>query len=183
MSKKVAFLFPGQGAQYIGMGKDFYEQFPVAKRVFEEADAILGRSLSSLIFTGDKEELLQTKNSQPAIYVTSFAMHQVLQSACPDLIPYACAGLSLGEYTALAASGKISFAEGLQLVAKRAMLMQEACSITPGSLRVVLGMEEEAVRLALASCQGDSYACIANLNCPGQIVIAGTIKGLDLATE
>lgn len=181
--EKIAFLFPGQGAQYVGMGKDFYENFPVAKRVFEEADDFLGFSFSRLIFEGPKEELTKTQNSQPAIYVVSWAIHQVARENYPDLKPYVCAGLSLGEYTALAATGKISFAEGLGLVQKRALLMQEACEIAPGSLRVVLGMDIETVQAVLADLPSGVYACIANLNCPGQIVIAGTVEGLDLAAE
>ncbi|MBM3198606.1 MAG: ACP S-malonyltransferase [Chlamydiae bacterium] len=177
--KKIALLFPGQGAQYVGMGKDLYEAYPVAKQIFQEADELLGRGLSSCMFMGNPEDLAQTKNSQPAIYVMSFALWRVLQQRCPRLMPSICAGLSLGEYTALAAAGKISFLEGLQLVAKRAELMQEACEKTPGSLRVVLGLDEEAVATAIASCP--HYVCIANLNCPGQVVIAGSIEGLDAA--
>ena len=179
---KIAFLFPGQGAQYVGMGKDFYEQYATAKQVFEEADDFLGRSLSQLVFTGSKEELSQTKNSQPAIYVVSWAIHQVLRQRYPSLIPAVCAGLSLGEYTALAATGKISFQEGLQLVSKRASFMQEACEIAPGSLRVVLGLEEEAVEQVLLACKDEGYTCVANLNCPGQVVIAGTVDGLEKAS-
>ncbi len=179
----MAFLFPGQGAQYVGMGKDFYENFAIAKQVFETSDDLLGWSFSRLIFEGPKEDLTQTKNSQLAIYIVSWAIHQVLRQEYPDLIPYVCAGLSLGEYTALAATGKISFTEGLRLVDQRAKLMQEACEISPGSLRVVLGMEPEEIQSVLNILPPEAYACIANVNCPGQVVIAGTVYGLDLASE
>ena len=178
---KVAFLFPGQGSQYVGMGLDFYEKFPVAKKIFDQADEILGRPFSKIIFEGPKEELTQTKNSQPAIYIVSWVIYQVLSQVCPLVVPFLSAGLSLGEYTALAASGKISFEEGLRLVAKRAELMQEACVISPGSMQVVLGMEEQAIQTVLSSLTGN-VASIANINCPGQVVIAGTHEGLEIAS-
>lgn len=181
MYKKIAFLFPGQGAQYVGMGKDIYDRYEVAKRVFAQADAYMGYSLSQLIFSGDEQELSQTKNSQPAIYVVSWALLEVLKEQFPELKPSVCAGLSLGEYTALAASGKIDFLDGLRLVVQRARLMQEACEKEPGSLRVVLGLQEEKIVEVLKDCP--EYACVANLNCPGQVVIAGTLKGLNLAEE
>ncbi|MES2199704.1 MAG: ACP S-malonyltransferase [Chlamydiota bacterium] len=178
---KICFLFPGQGSQYVGMGKDFYEKFEVAQKVFDKADEVLGKSFSQLLFEGPMEELTLTKNSQPAIYVMSFAIYQVFSELYPNVTPYACAGLSLGEYTALAASGRISFEEGLRLVAKRASLMQEACEISSGSMRVVLGSEESFVASVLSSLQGKDV-CIANINCPGQIVIAGTKVGLEEAS-
>ena len=182
MSKpKVAFLFPGQGSQYVGMGYDFYEKFPSAKEIFAKADEILECSFSKLIFEGPKEELTQTKNSQPAIYIVSWVIYQVLSQVCPSLTPYLCAGLSLGEYTALAATGRVSFEEGLRLVAKRAALMQEACVLSPGSMQVVLGMEESAIEAVLSKLPSVA-ASIANLNCPGQVVIAGTHEGLEVAS-
>lgn len=179
MSHKVCFIFPGQGSQYVGMGKDFYENFEVARKIFAKADEVLGDGFSRLLFEGPMEELTLTKNSQPAIYVMSFAIYQVFSQMYPNVTPYACAGLSLGEYTALAASGRISFEEGLRLVAKRASLMQEACEVSSGSMRVVLGLEESLIAAALAS-QKD--VCIANVNCPGQVVIAGTKSGLEEAS-
>ena len=178
--KKIAFLFPGQGAQYVGMGKDFYEQFASAREVFEEADEILKRPFSKLIFEGPQEELTQTKNSQLAIYIVSLAIHRVLKEKFPALVPNVCAGLSLGEYSALVASGKLDFQAGLLLVEKRALFMQEACLTHPGSMRVVLGSEVELVEKTLKELGKEAW--IANLNCPGQVVIAGTLDGLELAS-
>ncbi len=178
MKKKIAFLFPGQGAQYVGMGKDFYDNFAAARAVFEEADELLSSNFSRLIFEGPQEELTLTKNSQLAIYIVSIALLRTLNKECPEIEPTVCAGLSLGEYTALTAADKISFKEGLFLVQARGAYMQEACEKSPGSLRVVLGMEPEAVEKALASSKD---VWIANLNCPGQVVIAGTHTGLDAA--
>jgi [acyl-carrier-protein] S-malonyltransferase len=179
-NKKVAFLFPGQGAQYIGMGKDFYDQYSEAKQVFEKADEVLKRPFSKLIFEGEKEELTQTKNSQLAIFIVSIAIYKVISKKIPELTPSVCAGLSLGEYTALVASGKLSFEEGLELVEKRATFMQEACISNPGSLRVVLGLDPEVIQKALLDLNESAW--IANLNCPGQVVIAGTIEGLEKAS-
>lgn len=183
MKNKIAFIFPGQGAQYVTMGKDFYDKYPIAKDIFDKADAILNRPFSQLIFSGAKEELTQTKNSQLAIYIVSYAIYSVFASEYPDLKPSACAGLSLGEYTALAVTGRISFEEGLFLVDKRATLMQEACIFSPGSMRVVLGLEEESVNKALSTIAGNETLCVANLNCPGQVVIAGTHKELEMAAS
>ncbi len=177
---KIAFLFPGQGAQYIGMGKDFYDQFPSAREIFEKADEVLKRPFSALIFEGTSEELTQTKNSQLAIFIVSLAIHKVFTKQFPDLIPSVCAGLSLGEYTALVAAGKISFEEGLVLVEKRAAFMQEACISNPGSMRVVLGMDPELIAQVLKDLNENAW--IANLNCPGQVVIAGTVEGLEKAS-
>ncbi len=179
MSRKICFIFPGQGSQYVGMGKDFYENFEAARKIFAKADEILGEGFSGLLFEGPIEELTLTKNSQPAIYVMSFAIYQVFSEMYPNVIPYACGGLSLGEYTALAVSGRISFEEGLRLVAKRASLMQEACEMSSGSMRVVLGLEESLIAAVLSS---EKEVCIANVNCPGQVVIAGTKSGLEEAS-
>lgn len=183
MSNKVAFVFPGQGAQYVGMGKDFYDQYPIARAVFEEADEKLGRKFSDLIFFGPQEELTLTKNSQLAIYIVSYAIYKVMEQEIPDLKPAVCAGLSLGEYTALTAAGKISFSDGLLLVQQRAKLMNDACVTHPGSMSVVLGMEPEMVEETLKQMPSDLLAKVANLNCPGQVVIAGTRAGLDSAAE
>ncbi len=180
MSKKIAFLFPGQGAQYVGMGKDFYEQFPAARAVFEEADDLLECSFSRLIFEGPANELMLTKNSQLAIFITSIAILRAFQQEFPEITPIFCAGLSLGEYSALTAASKITFADCLSLVRARGLFMDEACVSSPGTMRVVLGMEVDAVRKALASVK---EAWIANLNCPGQVVIAGTIGGIETATQ
>lgn len=168
MNKKLAFIFPGQGAQYPGMGKDFYDSFAIVRETFEEADEILGQNFSKLILEGPAEELMKTKNSQLAIFIVSAAIFRCIQQQMPDLRPTVCAGLSLGEYTALFASGKLSFAEALNLVRLRAQYMNDACEKTSGTMRVVLGLDEEGVAKALPE-----GVWIANLNCPGQVVIAG----------
>ncbi|MBI2743093.1 MAG: ACP S-malonyltransferase [Chlamydiales bacterium] len=183
MSRRFAYLFPGQGAQYVGMGKDFYDQFPIARQTFEEADDLLGQTFSKLIFEGPGEELTLTKNSQLAIYIVSIAIWRTFQQQCPDVHPTLCAGLSLGEYTALTAAGKVSFADCLQLVKARGLYMHEACLSSPGTMRVVLGLEVEAVEKALAELGSDSKVWIANLNCPGQVVIAGDLAHMDKAAE
>jgi len=176
--KRCIFLFPGQGAQYVGMGKDFYDTYSAAKRVFNDAEAILGYSLSKIIFEGPAEKLMETKYSQVGIFVVSMALHAVLKEKCPFLIPSACAGLSLGEYSALCASCKIDFKSCLELVKLRGEAMQEACEKHPGSLRVVLGLDSEEVKEAVRGLQ---EVWIANLNCPNQVVIAGTYEGLNEA--
>ncbi len=183
MNKKFAFLFPGQGAQYPGMGKDFYDQFPIAKEVFEEADQVLNRHFSKLIFEGSSDELTLTKNSQIAIYITSMALLRVVEQQFPDLLPAVCAGLSLGEYTALTAAGKISFADCLDLVRVRAEAMHQACLEVKGSMQVVLGMTEETVETGIREINPPHPVWIANLNCPGQIVIAGSLEALALAGD
>jgi [acyl-carrier-protein] S-malonyltransferase len=179
MAHKIAFIFPGQGAQYVGMGKDFYEQFPSSREIFEKADHALQRPFSDLIFRGNSQELTQTKNSQLAIFIVSLAVHAALRCTFPEIVPDVCAGLSLGEYTALVASGKLSFEDGLSLVEKRAAFMQQACEAIPGSMNVVLGMEPDSIRTVLEGLSIQAW--IANLNCPGQVVIAGTLEGLEKA--
>lgn len=173
---KVAFLFPGQGAQFIGMGQDFYESFSKARDVFEEADDLLSLHFSRQIFSGDPKELVQTKNSQLAIFITSVALLRVIESQFPHLVPFAAAGLSLGEYTALLAARKIPFSACLKIVQARGSLMQQACEEDPGTMRVVLGLDEHAILGALPP-----QVWIANLNCPGQVVIAGSINAMDQA--
>ena len=173
--KKWAFIFPGQGAQYPGMGKDFHDIFPVARHLFEEADDCLNIPFSRLIFEGPLEELTLTKNSQIAIYITSMAVLKTVQHEFPELIPTVCAGLSLGEYTALTASGRTSFRECLEIVRLRALYMHEACEQHPGTMQVVLGLEFPQVEEAIDGLPG---VWLANLNCPGQVVIAGTHEGL-----
>ena len=147
--KRVAFLFPGQGAQYPGMGKDFADAFAIARETFEEADDLLGEALSKVIFEGPESELTKTSNAQLAIFVTSVAILRTIQQQMPDLCPVVCAGLSLGEYTALFASGRLSFREALLLVRERARLMNEACEQVPGTMAAVLGMNGAEIDAAL----------------------------------
>ncbi len=178
--KKWAFLFPGQGAQYPGMGKEFFQAFGVAREVFQEADEILSESLSKLIFEGPEQELTQTKNSQVAIFVVSVALLKTLFLQIPSIKPSVCAGLSLGEYTALFASDRLSFKETLLLIRKRALFMNAACEKTEGTMAAVLGMDGAKIEAVL---QGTSDIWIANYNCPGQVVISGTKQGILQATE
>lgn len=182
-NRKLAFLFPGQGAQYPGMAKDFYDAFSEAREVFEEADEILGLRFSDLIFNGPADELTLTKNSQLGIYIASAAILRTVQKQFPDLQPAVCAGLSLGEYTALLAAGKITFADGIKLVQARAQYMNDACIAHPGTMQVVLGLTPEAVEEAIQHINPPHQVWIANLNCPGQVVIAGTQSGIQAAAE
>jgi [acyl-carrier-protein] S-malonyltransferase len=183
MSKRIAFLFPGQGAQYPGMGKDFYDQFSIARRTFDEADQFLNRAFSKLIFEGSSAELTLTKNSQLAIYISSIAILRVVQEQFPELKPVVCAGLSLGEYTALTAAGKIGFLDCLDLVRTRADAMHQACEETKGTMQVVLGMTEEAVGMVIRDLNPPHSIWLANLNCPGQVVIAGSLQAMELAAD
>jgi len=183
MSKKYGFLFPGQGAQYPGMGKDFYDAFPLFRQIFEEADDYLGRKFSDLIFEGPSEELTLTKNSQIAIYIVGVALYRLLEEQFPSLKPHTCAGLSLGEYTALTAAKKISFKDGLGLVKVRSEAMQKACEKTQGSMQVVLALSEADIQSVIDQFNPPHPIWIANLNCPGQVVIAGSIEALALVAE
>lgn len=180
---KLGVLFPGQGAQYVGMGKDFYTSFSVAKEVFQQADDLLLFNLSKLIFEGPAEELSLTKYCQAAIYVTSFAIWSVIRQEFGAIAPFATAGLSLGEYTALTAAGVLSFEEGVKLVKHRGELMHTSAVKNPGSMAVVLGLTEEQVEQQIAPLRPDQYVWVANLNCPGQVVISGSKSGLDAAAE
>jgi [acyl-carrier-protein] S-malonyltransferase len=183
MKKKFTYIFPGQGAQYIGMGHDFYKSYPTAKRVFEEADDLLERKLSSLIFNGQESELTQTKNSQPAIYITSLAILSVLQELFGEFMPFACAGLSLGEYTALTASQKLSFKHGVPLVQARGLYMHEACEEKKGAMTCILGMDDSEVEACIEALKMPEEISCANFNCPGQVVISGTIRGVEAGTK
>lgn len=176
MNKKIAFLFPGQGAQYVGMGRDFWEAVPKAKEVFEMADELLEEPFSELIFDGPSEELTLTKNSQLAIFITSIAILRAVQELDSSLSPTAVAGLSLGEYTALVAANVLTFEEALLIVRARGQYMHTACETHPGSMHVVLGLDLDAVKQAIAGIEG---VWVANLNCPGQIVLSGTHDGLE----
>ncbi len=183
MDKKFAFVFPGQGAQYPGMGKDFYDAFPIARQVFEEADEFLQMPFSKLIFEGPASELTLTKNSQVAIFITSIAILKTVGQQFPEVMPTVCAGLSLGEYTALTASARSSFEDCLDLVRARALFMHEACEEEKGTMQVVLGLEADVVEDVINALSPANRVWLANLNCPGQVVIAGTPEGLAVAVE
>lgn len=177
--KKIAFLFPGQGAQTVGMGKDFYQQFSVAREVFQHGDDILGRSLSKIIFEGPAETLTETRNSQTGIYLTSIALLRVLQEQFPDIQPSFCAGLSLGEYTALTAAGNLSFETCLPLVQFRGEAMNAACEATQGTMAALFGLSAEEVEALVKELNLPRDLWAANFNCPGQTVISGTLKGIE----
>jgi [acyl-carrier-protein] S-malonyltransferase len=180
--KETAFIFPGQGSQYVGMGKEFYDQFRVAKEVFEEADDTLRFSISSLCFQGQEEELRLTENTQPAILTTSIAALKVLQTE-KGINPKFAAGHSLGEYSALVASGALSFAEAVQTVRLRGKFMQEAVPVGEGAMAAILGMEREEVEKLCEEAAAGEVLSPANFNCPGQIVIAGHLKAVQRAIE
>jgi [acyl-carrier-protein] S-malonyltransferase len=180
MAKKYAFLFPGQGAQVVGMGKDFYQHYPQARELFQYADDLLKRPLSKIIFEGPIEELTETRNSQVAIYVTSLAILKVLQGQFPRIKPSLCAGLSLGEYTALTASERISFEKGLPLVQFRGEAMNAACRATQGTMAALFGLTAEEVESLVKQLNLPQDLWVANFNCPGQTVISGTLKGIEM---
>ncbi|MGC6427565.1 MAG: ACP S-malonyltransferase [Akkermansiaceae bacterium] len=178
MSKAVL-LFSGQGAQKVGMGRDLVDAYPTAKSMFAQADEILGRALTGTMFEGPPESLTKTGNCQPALFLHGLTLWALLKEKCPQLEPVAAAGLSLGEMTAHAAAGTFSFEEGLQLVARRGELMDEACEANPGTMSAMIGGAEEDVRRLAADCDVD----VANLNCPGQIVLSGQEEGIDKAVS
>lgn len=174
--KKIIWLFPGQGSQCIGMGKAFYDQFTAAREVFEEADDHLSRSLSQLIFSGKESDLKLTVNSQPGLCITSLAMVRVLRDQFPSLNPFACAGHSLGEYSALSAGGWLSMTDALDLVTFRSEVMGKACMVQPGTMVAVLGLPLSQIQEVVQEVGQGLWA--ANINCPGQIVLSGTVDGV-----
>ena len=174
-----AYVFPGQGAQFVGMGKDLYENNSLAKEMFEKANEILGFRITDLMFAGTDEDLRQTKVTQPAIFLHSVILAKTLGDQFkPDMT----AGHSLGEFSALVAAGALSFEDGLVLVSKRAMAMQKACEATPSTMAAVLALPDEKVEEICASIEGEVVVC-ANYNCPGQLVISGSVPGIDAACE
>jgi [acyl-carrier-protein] S-malonyltransferase len=177
--KKPAFIFPGQGAQYPGMAKDFVEHFSEARAVFEEADDILGRKLSKIILEGPSDVLTETRNSQTGIYVASLAILQILNKLFPNLKPQICAGLSLGEYTAVTVSEKLPFDAGLRLVQFRGQFMNDACEAAKGTMAVIIGLSAEQVEEMVQEVNMPRDLWAANFNCPGQVVISGTVKGIE----
>ncbi len=173
---KAVLLFPGQGAQKVGMGKDFYEAFPVAREMMDAADAALGTPLTKVMFEGPDEELTRTCNCQPALFLHGLVIYKLLGMAV-DIEPVAAAGLSLGEFTAHAAAGTFSMEDGLRLVQKRGAYMEEACAAAPSTMAAMIGGSDEAVQALAAECGID----VANYNCPGQTVVSGSVEGVDKA--
>jgi len=171
-----AFVFPGQGAQFVGMGKDMYENSALAKEMFEKANEVLGFRITDLMFEGTDEDLRQTKVTQPAVFLHSVILAKTMgDKFAPDMV----AGHSLGEFSALVAAGALSFEDGLVLVSKRAMAMQKACEIEPSTMAAVLALDDAKVEEICASINGVVVA--ANYNCPGQLVISGSIEAVDAA--
>ncbi len=175
-----AYVFPGQGAQFVGMGKDLYENSPVAKEYFEKANEILGYRITDLMFNGTPEDLRQTKVTQPAVF-----LHSVISAIAlgdefkPDMV----AGHSLGEFSALVAAKALTFEDGLKLVFARAMAMQKACEMEPSTMAAVLGLDDEIVEEVCEEINKENVVVCANYNCPGQLVISGSIEGIDKACE
>lgn len=171
-----AYVFPGQGAQFTGMGKDLYETSPLAKELFEKANEILGFRITDIMFEGTAEQLKETKVTQPAVF-----LHSVILAKTLDIQPDMVAGHSLGEFSALVANGTLSFEDGLKLVSQRALAMQKACEITPSTMAAVLNLDDKIVEDICASIDGVVVA--ANYNCPGQLVISGELKAVEEACE
>ena len=176
---KHAFVFPGQGAQFSGMGKSLYEQNDKARGYFEQANGILGFRITDIMFSGTAEELKETKVTQPAVFLHSVIAYKTLDNPKPDMV----AGHSLGEFSALVANGVLSFEDGLKLVSIRAQAMQKACEINPSTMAAILALPDEKVEEICKEIEAGSGEIVvpANYNCPGQLVISGSLKGIDLA--
>lgn len=173
-----AYIFPGQGAQFVGMGKDLYENYPIAKELFNQANGILGFPITDIMFNGTAEDLKQTKVTQPAVFLHSVILSKVMgASFTPDMV----AGHSLGEFSALVANGVLTFEDGLRLVSKRALAMQKACEAQPSTMAAVLGLDDEIVEQVCENTPGIVVA--ANYNCPGQLVISGEVSAIEVACE
>lgn len=175
---KKAYVFPGQGAQFVGMGKELYETLPLAKEMFEKANEILGFRITDLMFEGTDEDLRQTKVTQPAIFLHSVILAKTMGG---EFSPSMTAGHSLGEFSALVATGALSFEDGLKLVYKRALAMQKACEKNPSTMAAILALPDDKVEEICAGI--DEVVVPANYNCPGQIVISGSLKGIEIACE
>lgn len=178
---KHAFVFPGQGSQFPGMGKALFDSNPLAKDMFEQADAIAGFRISDIMFNGTEDDLKQTKVTQPAIFLHSVILYRTLNDVKPDMV----AGHSLGEFSALVANGTLSFEDGLRLVMVRANAMQKACESNPSSMAAVLALGDAKVEEVCAAIQEETGEVVvpANYNCPGQLVISGSIKGIEIAIQ
>lgn len=176
-----AFVFPGQGSQFVGLGKDLYETSPLAKELFDKADEILGFKITDIMFAGTDEQLKETKVTQPAVF-----LHSVISALClgNDFAPAMVAGHSLGEFSALVASGALGFEDGLRLVAARANAMQKACEANPGTMAAIIGLSDEKVEEICAEVSKNGKLVIpANYNCPGQLVISGDVEAVNEACE
>ena len=173
-----AYIFPGQGAQFVGMGMDLYENYPLAQELFEQANGILGFSITDIMFEGSAEDLRETKVTQPAIFLHSVILSKVMGA---DFKPDMVAGHSLGEFSALVANGVLNFEDGLKLVSQRATAMQKACELKPGTMAAVLRLEDEIVEKICEETPGIVVA--ANYNCPGQLVISGEVEAINTACE
>ncbi len=178
---KHAFVFPGQGSQFPGMGKDHYENSAFAKRLFEQANDLLGFRISEIMLNGTEADLKQTNVTQPAVFLHSIMAYKSIEAASPDMV----AGHSLGEFSALVANGTLSFEDALKLVSIRATAMQKACELTPSTMAAVLNLADDKVEAICAEVQTETGEVVvaANYNCPGQLVISGSLKGIDIACE